>query len=119
MAQAASEVKCKNADGDDEPCPKPENEDELALQENADQKTQLAASLGDGTLGNDFSGLSHVGVIVVSVVAGLIILFLLAGLLYCFRRKKGKTMHGKGVEMKTGDGPPTPKMRKHNEFKND
>jgi hypothetical protein len=42
-----------------------------------------------------------VEVIVVSVVSGLAILMLLAVVLYCFRRKKGKTLHNGGVEMKS------------------
>jgi hypothetical protein len=70
-------------------------------------------AIDDGTFSDNgvFDGLSHVGIIVVSVVAGLILLIFLAGILYFFRRKKGKTTHGRGLEMKHADGPPTPKMR--------
>ena len=72
------------------------------------------AKVGDGTFSDE-----GVSTIVVSVIAVIIILSLLAGLLYCFRKKKGKTAHGKSFEMKNAEGPPTPKMRKHHEFKND
>jgi LPXTG-motif cell wall-anchored protein len=38
--------------------------------------------------------------IVGSVIAAIIILALIAGILYMFRRKKGRLTHGKNVEMK-------------------
>ena len=96
VAQAASEVKCADKDGNPEPCEleKPEEPKGSDEQEpiGGEQQTQLA-KMGDGTFEDGaFEGLSQMGIIVVSVLSGAGILIFLALILYCFRSKKGKTL---------------------------
>lgn len=81
--------------------PSEENEQDTT----GDKQTQLAnQEVADATIGNTiFGGLSQLGIIFISIVAGLGILVFLGCLLFCFKKKKRSQSEKSGkdkVEMR-------------------